>query len=210
MNIILIGIQGCGKGTLVNGLRDKIDFSLISVGQLLRDEVATGSQLGKHIHKLQTEGVLVDLDIVIDVLRKKLKEETASVIVFDGFPRNASQADALEDLLSVDIVLHLNLSKEVAVDRLLNRLTCSSCGYITKKQLVSNNTCPQCGGELVSRSDDTIDGINKRFEIYEKETYPLLQRYRDLGVSVADIDAGRTPEEVLEDVLKVIKNEHKN
>ena len=210
MNIILIGIQGCGKGTLVEGLRAKIDFSLISVGQLLRDEVATGSEIGKHIHKLQTEGVLVDIDIVIDVLRKKLKEDTSSIRIFDGFPRDSAQADAMENLLNVDLVVHLNLSKDVAINRLMNRLTCASCGHITKKQNVESDICPQCGGKLISRSDDTIEGINKRFEIYEQNTYPLLERYKESGVEVATIDANQTPEKVLEEVLKVIKHEHKN
>ena len=209
MNIILIGIQGCGKGTLVEGLKGEMDFSLISVGQLLRDEVATGSEIGKHIHELQTAGILVDLDIVIDVLQKKLNENLSSALIFDGFPRNTAQADALDKLLKVDLVLHLNLSKEVAINRLLSRLTCVDCSHITKKQEVSNGVCPLCGGKLVSRSDDTVEGINKRFEIYEKETFPLLQRYEKQGVKVANIDANRTPDEVLEEVLKVINNEHK-
>jgi len=189
MNIILIGIQGCGKGTLVEGLKDKIDFSLISSGQLLRDEVATGSEIGKHIHKLQTEGLLVDFDIIVDLLEKKLKENTKPILIFDGCPRNSAQADALDKLLKVDLVIHLNLSKDVAIDRLLSRLTCADCGYITSKHAVSSDTCPQCCGKLVARSDDTLEGINKRFEIYEKETYPLLDRYKKLGVRVETIDS---------------------
>jgi len=208
MNIVLIGIQGCGKGTLVSGLEQHIDFDLISVGQLLRDEVATGSELGEHIRQIQERGQLVDLDIVMEAVNKKLNTSTKSIKIFDGFPRSAEQADALDKIANVDLVLHLELSKDVAIDRILNRLTCKDCGYITKKQNVESNICPKCNGVLSSRTDDTIDAINKRFELYHNETYPLLARYQSKGV-VVNVDANRTPDEVLSDVLKVINNEYK-
>ena len=109
----------------------------------------------------------------------------------------------LDNILRVDLVIHLDLSKEVALKRILNRLTCSDCAFITKKQDVEDDICPQCGGKLVTRSDDTIESINKRFELYHKETYPLLERYRAQGV-VVDVNANRTPDEVFEEVLKVL------
>ena len=203
MNIVLIGIQGCGKGTLVSGLEERFDLSLISMGQLLRDEVATGSELGKKIKTIIDKGELVSLDIISHTLEKKLSTTTKDITIFDGFPRNSEQADMLDSIAHVDLVIHLNLSKSVALDRILNRLTCAQCGHITKRQEVSKNICPKCNGKLVQRSDDTVDSISKRFEVYEKETYPLLKRYHERGV-VADIDANRTPDEVLVDVLKVI------
>lgn len=208
MNIVLIGIQGCGKGTLVAGLENNFDLSLISMGQLLRDEIATGSELGKVIKETIDKGNLVTLDIIKHTLGKKLQNTSKSLTIFDGFPRSMEQADLLDSIANVDLVIHLKLSKEVALDRILNRLTCAECAYITKKQLVSSDVCPQCGGKLVVRSDDTIESINKRFEVYEKETYPLLERYKTRGI-VADIDANRIPDLVLKDVLKVI-NEYKN
>lgn len=203
MNIVLIGIQGCGKGTLVSGLEKKFDLSLISMGLLLREEVATGSELGKKIKATMDKGELVSLDIISNTLKKKLSSTSKDITIFDGFPRNSEQADMLDTVANVDLVIHLNLSKSVALDRIMNRLTCAKCGHITKRQEVSNEICPKCGGKLVQRSDDTVDSINKRFEVYENETMPLLNRYRERGV-VADIDADRTPDKVLADVLKVI------
>lgn len=203
MNIVLIGIQGCGKGTLVAGLEKNFDLSLISMGQLLRDEIATGSELGKKIKITMDKGELVSLDIISDTLKKKLSTTTKSITIFDGFPRNSEQADLLDAITHVDLVIHLNLSKSVALDRILNRLTCNKCGYITKRTESTSDICPNCSGELVQRSDDTIDSINKRFEVYERETFPLLKRYHERGV-VADIDANRTPDEVLAEVKKVI------
>jgi len=203
MNIVLIGIQGCGKGTLVAGLEKHINFSLISVGQLLRDEVATGSELGKEIKTVIDRGDLVGLDIVMSAVGKRLESDKNDIKIFDGFPRNFEQAEALDKITKVDLVINLTLSKEVAIQRLLNRLTCSKCGYITRKDAVSSTACPECSGELVSRSDDTIESIEKRFAIYEKETYPLLDKYRKQGVRVETIESIEK-ELTLNTVLKVL------
>ena len=159
MNIVLIGIQGCGKGTLVAGLEKNFDLSLISMGQLLRDEIATGSELGKIIKATIDKGNLVTLDIIKNTLDKKLKNINDGITIFDGFPRNSEQADLLDSISKVDLVIHLNLSKEVAMNRILGRLTCENCAYITTKQAVSCEICPQCGGKLVVRSDDTVDSV---------------------------------------------------
>ena len=147
MNIILIGIQGCGKGTLVAGLEKHINFSLVSMGQLFRDEIATGSNLGKEIKKVIDRGELVGMDIVMSTVKKKLETDANSIKIFDGFPRNLEQAEALDKITKVDLVINLDLPKEEAIKRLLNRLTCSKCGHITRKDAVSSNVCSECGGE---------------------------------------------------------------
>ena len=209
MNIVLIGIQGCGKGTLVAGLEQHYDFDLISVGQLLRDEVATGSELGKTISGYIDKGLLVPLEIVKGALDNKLKSSTKKIIIFDGFPRNSEQAELLDSITNVDLVLHLQLDKEIAIQRIVNRLTCKKCGYITRRQDVSGDmVCHQCGGELAQRADDVEESVKKRLELYENETYPLLDRYRTRGV-VVDIDTNRDKKDILDSVLKVI-NEYNN
>lgn len=208
MNIILIGIQGCGKGTLVAGLEKHYDISLISMGQLLRDEIATGSDLGKKIKETIDKGELVSLDIISDTLKKKLSSAQNGLTIFDGFPRTIEQADLLNEISKVDLVIHLHLDKQVAMDRILNRLTCSQCGFITKKQDVQTDSCPQCGGKLAQRSDDTVDSINKRFEVYEKETYPLLEKYKKQGVRVETINS-IDKDVTLKAVLQVL-NEYNN
>ncbi len=204
MNIVLLGIQGSGKGTLVLELQKHFDISLISVGQLLRDEIATGSDLGKIIKDKIDKGLLADIEIVMNTIKNKLSKTNSTLTIFDGFPRNKEQADKLDEILTIDLVIYLNLSKEEAINRILNRLTCSKCGFITKKQNIDSLMCPECGGNLAQRSDDTLEALNKRFELYEKETYPLLERYKARGV-VVEINANQTSNEVLNDVLKVIK-----
>ena len=203
MNIILIGIQGCGKGTLVSGLENHINFSLISMGQLFRDEIATGSKLGMQIKKVIDRGELVGMDIVMSTVKKKLETDVNSIKIFDGFPRNLEQAEALDKITNVDLVIHLDLSKEIAVERLLNRLTCSDCGYITRKDAVTSKVCPKCNGQLISRSDDTLESIEKRFAIFERETYPLLEKYKKQGVRVERIESINALD-TLNTVLKVL------
>ena len=207
MNIILIGIQGCGKGTLVAGLEKHINFSLVSMGQLFRDEIATGSKLGQEIKKVIDRGELVGMDIVMSTVKKKLETDSSPIKIFDGFPRNLEQAEALDKITTVDLVINLNLSKEVAIQRLLNRLTCNKCGHITRKDAVTSTVCPECGGELVARSDDTLESIEKRFKIYEKETYPLLEKYKRHGVRVETIES-IDKEKTLNAVLKVLNEYH--
>ena len=203
MNIVLIGIQGCGKGTLVAGLEKDIDFSLVSMGQLFRDEIATGSSLGQEIKKIIDKGELVGMDIVMSTIKNKLEQDNSPIKIFDGFPRNLEQAEALDKITNVDLVIHLDLSKEEAVKRLLNRLTCEDCGYITRKDAVTSHVCTKCGGKLVSRSDDTIESIEKRFAIFDTVTYPLLEKYKKQGVRVETIES-IDKDETLNTVLKVL------
>lgn len=203
MNIVLIGIQGCGKGTLVAGLEKHINFSLISMGQLFRDEIATGSSLGQEIKQIIDRGELVGMDIVMSTIKNKLEKDTSPIKIFDGFPRNLEQAEALDEITKVDLVIHLDLAKEEAIKRLLNRLTCADCGFITRKDAVESNVCPECGGELTSRSDDTLESIEKRFAIFDTVTYPLIEKYSRQGVRVETIES-IDKEDTLNAVLKVL------
>ena len=173
------------------------------MGQLLRDEIATGSSLGQEIKRVIDRGELVSMDIVMSTIKNKFETDNSQIKIFDGFPRNLEQADALNKITNVDLVIHLDLSKEEAVRRLLNRLTCTKCGFITRKDAVSSTICPECGGELAHRSDDTIESIEKRFKIFEKETYPLIEKYRQLGVRVETIES-INKDETLNAVLKVL------
>jgi adenylate kinase len=198
-------MPNAGKGTLVADMKKDFDFDLVSVGQALRDEVATGSELGKYIKKLQDEGLLVDMDIVMRVLDNMLKNSTKDIMVFDGFPRNLAQAEAFDNISSVDMVLHLTLPKEVAIERSITRLTCKKCGFISSTRFTDSKICPECGGEFGQRSDDTLEGMTKRLETYEKETYPLIDFYKKRGV-VIDIDSSLGSEHTYEVVKKAIRD----
>ena len=207
MNIVLLGIQGSGKGTLVLELEKHLDFSLISVGLLLREEIATGSELGKYISSVINSGNLLDTKTVLEVIDEKLKR-TKDINIFDGFPRNSEQAEALDKIAKVDLVIYLNLPKEVAKERILNRLTCTKCGNVTSKLFEKSTICSKCGGELAVRADDTPEAVEKRFEQYKELTYPLLKKYK-AETKVLELDATKPTSELLDIVLEVI-NEHNN
>lgn len=207
MNIVLLGIQGSGKGTLVSALEKKIDFSLISVGLLLREEIATGSKLGQYISSVIDKGNMLDTKTVMDVIDGKLKN-TKGITIFDGFPRNKEQAEELDKIAKVDLVIYLNLSKEIAKERISNRLTCIKCGNITSKLVEKSSTCNKCGGKLAFRADDTPKAVEKRFEQYFENTYPLLKKYKAES-KVIELDATKPTSDLLDIVLEVI-NEHNN
>ena len=207
MNIVLLGIQGSGKGTLVLALEKHLDFSLISVGLLLREEIATGSKLGKYISSVINNGNLLDTKTVMEVIDEKLKR-TKDINIFDGFPRNKEQADALDKIAKVDLVIYMNLPKEIAKERILNRLTCTKCGNVTSKLIENSTICSKCGGQLAVREDDTPQAVEKRFEQYENLTYPLLKKYQ-AETKVLELDATKPTSELLDIVLEVI-NEHNN
>ena len=207
MNIVLLGIQGCGKGTLVLNLEKVLNFTLVSVGQLLRDEIHSGSNEGKLIKEIIDKGSLVSDDIALKVIDKSLSKAKENII-FDGFPRTKSQAKALDKICKVDLVIYLKLSKQAAIERILDRVNCKDCGYITKKSLIKNMICPSCGGALYIRDDDNLEALNKRFNQYEKETLPLIKIYSKRGV-LAEIDANQTEENVFKDVVKVLRDYNK-
>ncbi len=203
MNIVLIGIQGSGKGTLVSGLLKHIDFTLISMGQLLRNETKTGSIVGEEIKARINNGLFVDTEVILPIVEKKISEANKKIVVFDGFPRTLEQAEKLDELLKVDLVINLELDKQFATSRLLNRLTCENCGYISSKFETDDYVCPICGGKLKVREDDTEESINKRFSIYEQVTLPLITKYKQQGVKVISVDANDI-DKTLDAVLKVL------
>ena len=178
MNIVLLGIQGSGKGTVVENISNKLDFEYISTGLLLRDEISSGSRLGLQVKDIINRGELVNTNLVIELIFKRLRNNNKPHVIFDGFPRSLSQAKEFEKLCEPDLVIFLNLTKENAIKRILNRLNCPKCGLITSEERVKNGICPSCGAKLVRREDDTVEAINKRFEQYYLETYPLIDYYK--------------------------------
>jgi adenylate kinase len=203
-NLILLAVQGAGKGTLAKKLKEKYGYVHISTGDILRERAAIDDELGKQIKSMIDNGQFVPNDIIFEAVEYKITQpECANGYILDGFPRNLEQAEALDKIANVDLVIHLVLPKEEAVNRLLNRLTCSDCGFITRKDAVSSNVCPVCNGKLVTRSDDTLESIEKRFTIFETVTYPLLEKYKKQGVRVETIES--TDKDVaLNAVLKVL------
>lgn len=204
MKLILLGAPNSGKGTLAGNIKEKYNLIQVSTGDLLRAEVATGSELGKHIHEVQMSGGMVEFQTVIDVMTKFLASVPADKgLLFDGFPRTIEQAEALKNMTNIDAVLMLDVDSEEILRRALGRLTCTSCKAITNRDYVQGNVCPKCGGELITRADDNEETVRNRIKTYFDSTYPLIEYYEKLGL-LHKIDAGHTPEYTMQQAIDIL------
>jgi adenylate kinase len=190
MRIVLLGAPGCGKGTQGHRLAASYKVPEISAGDLLRGAVAAGTTLGKAAKAVMDAGQLVSDDIVLGVIRERLTlGDTGNGFILDGFPRNAAQAEQLDELLDqlgqpIDLALLIEVDVDVILQRLLGRRTCVSCGasynifYAPPRM---DDSCDECGGRLKRRSDDNEETIGNRLRIYEIQTLPAIDRYREQG-----------------------------
>lgn len=212
MRIVLLGAPGSGKGTQAQRLMADNGIPQISTGDLLRAAVAAGSELGKKAKAAMDSGGLVSDDIVLGMIRERLAESDCdNGFILDGFPRNEAQAEALGVLL-VEIGKPLNravlmdVDKDVLLKRLSGRRTCSKSGkvlniYFSSKEDI--NAVLEDGGELLRRKDDTPETISHRLEVYQAQTEPLIDYYRQRG-KLAIVDAVGSMEEVQERLLKAV------
>ena len=190
MRIVLLGAPGCGKGTQGHRLAERYKVPEISTGDLLREAVAAGTPLGKAAKAVMDAGQLVSDEIVLGVIRERLTlGDTANGFILDGFPRNAAQAEQLDELLDqlgqpIDVALLIEVDVDMILQRLLGRRTCVSCGasyntfYAPPRM---DDSCDECGGRLKRRSDDNEETIGNRLRIYEIQTLPVIDRYREQG-----------------------------
>ncbi len=203
--IVLLGPPGAGKGTQAALLAKELKLQHISTGEILREEVAQGTELGRKAKAYMDRGELVPDELVIAMLRGRL--DSGSGFILDGFPRTIAQAEALERMVRLDRVLNIHLSEEEVVRRLSARRVCKSCGR--NYNLVSNppkveGRCDSCGGELFQRDDDKPEVIRRRYRVYQEETAPLKDFYRERGLLV-EVEGGRPIEELFQEALEVLR-----
>lgn len=188
-NIILIAPPGAGKGTAAKMLVDELHMIHISVGDLLREEVNSGSDLGKSLSMKMQTGKLVEDELIFEIMKKRFANpDVKNGIILDGFPRNLNQAIELDKMdTKIDAVIYLDVSKEVLENRILGRIACPNCGmgYNTNsKEMMPKveNTCDKCGSTLVKRKDDTKEIFDSRYNTYMEETHPVLEFYKEKGI----------------------------
>ncbi|KAA0445219.1 MAG: adenylate kinase [Candidatus Thioglobus sp.] len=195
MKLILLGAPGAGKGTVAK-LLTKIDGSVqISTGDILRNAVAAGTELGKQAQTAMNAGDLVSDDLIMGIMEQRLQEDDCkSGYLLDGFPRTIPQAKALKALLekmgeTLDAAVEIDVARDVILDRLTTRRTCSDCGEIyniKSNPAKVDGVCDKCGGAVVQRDDETIEAISNRLNVYNEQTAPLVGFYQaeDLLLSV--------------------------
>lgn len=206
MNIVLLGAPGAGKGTQAQRLFEDYGFAHISTGDLLRAAVKAGTKLGVKAKSYMDEGKLVPDKLVVDLVTERLADDDAQKgFILDGFPRNTAQAVTLDSALSemgrnLDAALLVDVKAEVIVKRLSSRRTCRDCGYTAPAGV---DKCPACGGEMYQRDDDKPETIQKRLDVYETQTSPLVEYYRGKGL-LKVVDGDRPVEDVYKDVKELL------
>lgn len=214
-NIIFIAPPAAGKGTISEMIENRFHLPHISTGEILRDEIAHMTKLGLEIKDKMARGEFVSDEVITKLLKKRLSsKDVKKGYILDGYPRNLNQAkeyDKLLEELSFDMgkVIYLVIDKEIATKRALSRVVCKSCGAtynLSNPDLspVREGICDHCNKELSVRSDDNEETFKARFDTYMKETYPLIEYYKNKN-NLIEIDASKSPNEIFEEIKKVIK-----
>jgi adenylate kinase len=211
MNLIILGAPGSGKGTQTTKLKAKLNIPAISTGDIFRKEIKEETELGKRIKKYLDSGQLVPDEIVIDVIKERIKQpDCKNGFILDGFPRTLEQAKALDKIVKIDACINLSVPKEIIVKRLSARRTCKNCGEIYNLLVLKpkvDGVCDKCGGPLFQRDDDRESVIEERFRVYERQTEPLLKYYESrvpvITVTCNSVDA--PPELITEQIINGLK-----
>ncbi len=202
VRLILLGRQGAGKGTQCVRLSRHYVVPHISTGDILRAAVKEGTELGLKAKEIMDEGALVPDDVMIGIVAERIGKPDARRrgFVLDGFPRTVPQAEALDEIIvdqPLDVVIDLEVPRELVLQRLAARRLCQDCGtnYTATGKEKMPWFCDVCGGDVVQRTDDTVDAINRRLDLYETQTRPLIEYYDYRGL-LAIVDGVGTPDEV--------------
>ena len=210
MHIVLLGAPGSGKGTQAGIVSQRFGVAHIASGDLFREAVNRGDELGQKAKSYMEKGLLVPDEITIRMILERIAApDCAQGFILDGFPRTLGQAQALDRVLKergIDKVVYIKVSTEELVRRLSGRFICRDCQApyheITAPPKVPGR-CDQCGGELYQRSDDSPETVRKRLEVYFLETAPLIDYYKEAG-KLVEIDGERGIEEVGEELIAVL------
>jgi len=203
VKIIFIGPQGSGKGTQAKIISEELKIPHISTGDLFR---SLEGPLKEEVDSVINQGKLVPDELTVKILKERIsKPDCKPGFILDGFPRNIAQANMLDKITKIDKVIEINISDELAVERISSRWSCKKCGTIfntatnpPKRQ----NICDKCQGELYRRADDNPEAIKKRLETYHRETEPILKKYKNISVK---IDGEQEIDKISEEILDVLK-----
>lgn len=198
MKLVLLGPPGAGKGTQASLIAKEYGVPHISTGDMLREAVKRGTELGRQAESFMTKGELVPDDVVIGIVAECLRQpEYEKGFMLDGFPRTVAQAEALDKALSrsgdsLDAVLSFETPDEELVRRLSRRRVCGSCG--ATYGAIDGDTCRKCAGELIIRADDQPEAIERRLQVYRAQTEPLIDYYVGAGILIRIAATGSVEE----------------
>ena len=208
MKMILLGAPGAGKGTQAEILSKRLGLVIIGTGNIIREAIASGSELGRKFRSYTDRGALVPDDLVVEMVADRLaKPDCSGRYILDGFPRTVVQAEKFEEIGGrVDAVINLVISDEEIMERMTGRRVCEKCGtpyHIHNNPPDEAGICDKCGGALVTRKDDAPETVAKRLKVYHEQTEPLVDFYRAHGV-LTSLDAAQEMDRVTEEILAAV------
>jgi len=208
-----MGPPGAGKGTQAEFIKARYPIPHISTGDIFREAVANGTELGKKAKTYMDSGQLVPDEVTIGIIEERLaREDCQKGFLLDGFPRTTVQAEALDKALAlsgrkIEAAINISVPNEILVERMSGRISCKDCKTVYNLKFnppAKAGICDRCGGELIQRSDDRGDTVGKRLEVYMEQTNPLLDYYKAQGL-LHDIDGNRDTEVVFADVRSILE-----
>lgn len=213
VNAIIFGAPGSGKGTYASRLQSKLGIEVIAMGDIFREIMKENTPLGRKVKGFVEKGLLVPDDVVVEVLKQRLaKIPRVKGFILDGYPRNLDQAKFLENLAKIDVIIQLTVPEWIIIERLSARRICKNCGEVYNLRYLKPKVdmiCDKCGGPLYQRPDDTPEVIKKRIQVYEQQTQPILEYYREKGVPFVEFKTESLempPEVAVEEIFKGLKN----
>ncbi len=208
MRLVFLGPPGVGKGTYASAISKKYGIPHISTGDIFREEIKKGSELGKKVKSYVDAGKLVPDDIVIEVVKRRLSmDDCKKGFILDGFPRTLAQAEALDKITKIDLALNFVAPDEVIIERISGRRVCLKCGAIYHVVYMPpkvRGVCDKCGGSLIQREDDKPEVVKERLAIYRERFSPIIDYYKKKGILV-EVYAGEPAEKVIPKIIKVLE-----
>ena len=208
-NLILLAAPGAGKGTLANMLSERYHLPTISMGDILRASIARGDKEGVEAKSYMDKGQMVPNTVVCAMIKNRLAEnDVQNGFILDGFPRTPEQLKVFVDehITDIDVVVNLEVPYETLLSRVVGRRTCKNCGYIYNTSWnLGYQKCPKCGGEWGIRSDDNEETYKTRFDVYEKETLPILDYFKN-EEKVVTVTGDKDPEQSYNNMIDKFKN----
>lgn len=210
MKLIFLGAPGAGKGTQAEIIAGKLNIPTISTGNIIREALANGTEMGIKAKSFIEAGKLVPDDVVIGIIKERLADEDCNNgFILDGFPRTIPQAEALDNMgIIIDKVVDIDVPDENIVNRMSGRRVCKACGssyHIENKKPKVEGVCDACGGELQIRKDDAPETVLDRLNVYHEQTEPLKDYYAKCG-KLRSVEGTAPITEITEAILKVLED----
>ncbi|MCI1859292.1 MAG: adenylate kinase [Sporolactobacillus sp.] len=217
MNLILMGLPGAGKGTQAEKIVTRYGYPHISTGDMFRQAIKSGTELGKRAKSFMDKGDLVPDEVTVGIVRERLgRNDCGNGFLLDGFPRTVQQARALDEIMDeqggrIDGVLYIRVDPEKLTTRLSGRRVCANCGatyHLIFNPPKEENICDKCGSKLTQRADDREDTVKERLRVNRKQQQPLIDFYREKGV-LTRIDGDQPIDSVFHDISSVLEAVHR-